>query len=91
MATNSSSKPSTASVAIIQVKAAPGVRVPMQGAARKYITDAEAVSVPRTAYYVRRLQDRDLVLADAPAGDVAAKVATPASTGTRAPGVVSEA
>lgn len=46
---------------IITVKAAPDVKVPMEGAARRYITDSEPVDVPESAYYLRRLDDGDLV------------------------------
>ncbi|GFK94424.1 hypothetical protein NNJEOMEG_02269 [Fundidesulfovibrio magnetotacticus] len=44
----------------IRVKAAPGVKVPREGAPREYITDAQAVDVPASAYYLRRLDDGDL-------------------------------
>lgn len=50
----------------ITVKAAPGLRVPREDSARKYITDNEAVSVPQTSYYLRRLADNELILVDAP-------------------------
>lgn len=50
----------------IKVKAAPGVRVPFEGAPRKYITDAAEVEVTRTAYYIRRLKDGDLIRTDVP-------------------------
>jgi len=49
------------------VTAAPGIRVPMEGAARRYITDAAPVNVPESAYYLRRLADGDLTLAPEPA------------------------
>ena len=45
----------------ITVKAAPGLRVPMEGMPRRYITDAAAVAVPDSAYYRRRMTDGDLV------------------------------
>ena len=45
----------------IRVKAAPGVKVPKEGAPREYITDAKAVDVPASAYTLRRLDDGDLV------------------------------
>jgi len=43
------------------VTAAPGIRVPLEGAARRCITDAAPVEVPASAYYLRRLADGDLV------------------------------
>lgn len=48
----------------IKVKAAPGVRVPMERAHRKYITENEAVLVNATPYYRLRIRDQDLVLID---------------------------
>lgn len=45
----------------INVKAAPGLRVPREDNGRKYITDAEAVAVTDSTYYLRRLADGDLV------------------------------
>ncbi|ELD0485512.1 DUF2635 domain-containing protein [Escherichia coli] len=45
----------------MKVKAAPGVKFPMEDNARKYIT-TEAVSVENTAYYRRAVQDGDLIL-----------------------------
>lgn len=48
----------------ITVKAAEGLRVPMEGAPRKQI-GAEPVPVRSTAYYLRRLADGDLVRVDA--------------------------
>jgi hypothetical protein len=50
----------------IKVKAAPGIRVPMEGAPRKYITDSEEVEVMRTTYYIRRLKDGDLIRSETP-------------------------
>lgn len=47
------------------VKAAAGVRVPKEGKPRQYVTDAEPVDVPETAYYLRRLAEGDLVPAKA--------------------------
>ncbi|MBI4804462.1 MAG: DUF2635 domain-containing protein [Desulfovibrio sp.] len=43
------------------VKATPGVKVPKEGAPREYITEAEAQTVPQSAYYLRRLDDGDLI------------------------------
>lgn len=45
------------------VKAAPGINVPKEDKPREYITDASAVEVPDSAYYLRRLADGDLVAA----------------------------
>ncbi|HZZ04639.1 DUF2635 domain-containing protein [Paraburkholderia sp.] len=45
----------------MKVIARTGLRVPKERAARKYITDAEAVDVPDTAYYIRRVTDGDLI------------------------------
>lgn len=48
----------------MRVRAAPGLTVPMEDKPRDYITDAEAVDVPESAYYLRRLADGDLVVDD---------------------------
>jgi hypothetical protein len=47
----------------ITVKAAKGMKCPMEGAPRKYITDAEAVTVRKTVYYQRLLKDGSLIAA----------------------------
>ncbi|NUH52710.1 DUF2635 domain-containing protein [Citrobacter portucalensis] len=58
---------------LMKVKAAPGVKFPMEDNARKYIT-TEAVSVENTAYYRRAVQDGDLILVtDAPETEPAAE------------------
>ena len=44
----------------LYVKAAPGLRVPREDAPRRYITDDQPVSVPATAYYLRRLHSGEL-------------------------------
>lgn len=44
----------------MKVIAAQGLRVPTEANPRKYITDAEAVEIEPTAYYLRRLADREL-------------------------------
>lgn len=46
----------------MKVKAATGVRVPLENQPHSYITDAQAVEVNDTLYYQRRLADGDLVL-----------------------------
>jgi hypothetical protein len=49
----------------MQVKAATGLKVPMEDKPHDYITDAESVDVPESAYYQRRVSDGDLLI-DAP-------------------------
>lgn len=48
------------------VKAAAGIKYPLQGYPSKYITEAEAQEVEDAAYYQKALLDGDLVLAAAP-------------------------
>ncbi len=43
------------------VKAAPGLKVPREDKPREYITEAKHVDVPESAYYLRRLDEGDLV------------------------------
>ncbi|MGX7357666.1 hypothetical protein ACWOOC_23760 [Citrobacter sp. ESY80] len=43
------------------VKAREGIRVPMENTPRRYITDAKAIAVPETAYYLRQIMNGDLV------------------------------
>ncbi len=65
---------------MITVKAAAGLRVPMEGMPRRYVTDAEAVTVPGTAYYRRRIADGDLLaVADQAAAPAAGPEAGPAA------------
>ena len=45
----------------LYVKAAPGLRVPREDAPRRYITEDQPVSVPASAYYLRRLHSGELV------------------------------
>jgi len=45
----------------MRVKAAPSIQVPMEHKPHDYITDAESVEVPASAYYLRALADGDLV------------------------------
>ena len=47
------------------VKAAPGIKVPKEDKPREYITDADPVELPDSAYYLRRVADGDLVPATA--------------------------
>lgn len=62
----------------LTVKAAPGVKVPREDNARRYITDAETLDVLATPYYLRRINDGDLV----------ESVATVATTSAKAKGDV---
>lgn len=48
-------------MATIKVKAAPGLRFPVERCAGKYIT-GEAITVTSTAYYRRAIADGDLIL-----------------------------
>ena len=45
----------------MNVIAAPGIKVPKEDKPREYITATEAVEVPETAYYLRRIADGDLL------------------------------
>ncbi|EFL52025.1 hypothetical protein DesfrDRAFT_1194 [Solidesulfovibrio fructosivorans JJ]] len=45
----------------ITVRAAPGLRVPMEGMPRRHITEDTAVAVSDSAYYRRRVADGDLL------------------------------
>ena len=50
----------------MKVKAAPGLKVPMEENPQNHITDApEGVEIAHTHYYVRRLADGDLVEVEA--------------------------
>lgn len=55
------------------VKAAPGLRVPKEAKPREYITEDTPVEVPESVYYLRRLDEGDLVLAQAEAAPAAPK------------------
>ncbi len=46
------------------VKASPGIKVPKEHKPRDYITDKDAVEVPNTPYYLRRIADKDLIEVD---------------------------
>lgn len=46
----------------MKVIATKGIKVPKEDKPREYITDAEPVDVPETAYYLRRIADGDLVI-----------------------------
>ncbi|MXR36709.1 DUF2635 domain-containing protein [Craterilacuibacter sinensis] len=49
----------------MKVKAAPGIQVPMENKPHEYITDAEAIEVPDSTYYLRIMADGDLIDASA--------------------------
>ncbi|ANW48777.1 DUF2635 domain-containing protein [Burkholderia pseudomallei] len=59
----------------MKVIARPGLRVPMEHASRQYIMDGQAVDVPDTAYYLRRVAEGDLVVEIAPAAKLSVDVA----------------
>lgn len=46
----------------MKVKAAVGIKCPMEGKARQYITDSKAVDVAATPYYLRLVRDGSLVI-----------------------------
>lgn len=68
------------------VKAAPGVKVPMEGMPRRYI-EQTPVEVPDTPYYRRRITDGDLIPASGGSDANAAKPPSPAAdlSGATAP------
>jgi len=45
----------------MKVKAAKGIKVPMEHDPHKYVTDSKAIEVPDSMYYKRRVNDGDLV------------------------------
>jgi hypothetical protein len=47
----------------MKVIAPTGIKCPMEGNARKYITDRDAVEVPATSYYKRLIADGSLLIA----------------------------
>ena len=53
----------------MRVIAAPGLQVPMEHNPRQYITDAKAVTVEASAYYIRTVAFGDLIeqIDDSPA------------------------
>lgn len=55
------------------MQAAPGLKVPMEGKPRDYVTDQVAVELPDTSYYLRRVA----------CGDLVAPHATPATPGVK--------
>ncbi|KIP18510.1 hypothetical protein KY49_3293 [Burkholderia sp. MSHR3999] len=67
----------------MKVKAAPGVRVPMDGAPRKYITEENEVTVDESPYYLLRVRDRDLIRTDVPSNATTAMATPDTSSSTR--------
>lgn len=57
----------------MKVTAALGIQMPMEHKPHDYITDAESVEVPASAYYLRALADGDLVAVAAGAKNNAKK------------------
>lgn len=45
----------------MRAKAGPGLKCPMEGKPREYITDSKAVEVPDTPYYRRMFSDGSLI------------------------------
>lgn len=60
----------------MKVKAAPGIKVPKEGKPREYITEADQVEVPHSAYYLRIVAEGDLIVLE---GQADAGVADPVS------------
>lgn len=63
----------------MKVKAAPGIQVPKEDKPREFITEADAVEVPNSAYYLRIVADGDLIDVDAVASATEVE-AVPAET-----------
>ena len=57
----------------LRVKAAPGIKFPVEGKWRDYLTEEAARTVPDTPYYRRALVDGDLLDASEPASEPAAE------------------
>lgn len=53
----------------MNVKAAPGVKVPREDNPRRYITDAGMVTVEDTAYYLRQVMAGDLIVVSGTTGE----------------------
>ena len=62
----------------IKVKAASGLKVPLEGNPRRYITSEGVSEVADTAYYLRQIDagDLEIVTEDATAGDAQNAAAT---------------
>lgn len=65
----------------MKVIAAPGIAVPKEHAPRDYISDAEAVDVPASTYYLRALADGDLLPVAAANPDDKTAAKTPVKKG----------
>ncbi len=64
----------------MKVKAVTGCKVPKEAHPREYIGDTDAVEVSCTAYYLRRIEDGDLmVVSDSEATAKSTKVKEPAN------------
>jgi hypothetical protein len=48
----------------MKVIAPQGIKCPMEGQPRNYITDKSAVDVPESVYYLRRIKEGSLLRAD---------------------------
>lgn len=46
----------------MKVIARKGLRVPMETAFRRYVTDSAVIDVPNTPYYRRRIAEGDLIV-----------------------------
>jgi hypothetical protein len=68
---------------LLNVKAAPGLSVPMEDKPRIYVTDSVTVQVPDTAYYQRRLADGDLIEEAVAAAEVLAATPTIVKSGAK--------
>lgn len=70
----------------MKVIAAQGLKVPTEQNPREYITEADAVEIEVTAYYLRRLADRELIeVAPVATGDAAGQAdPTDAASGPKA-------
>jgi hypothetical protein len=63
----------------IKVKAASGIKYPLEGTPSKHIAGGDTVEVPDTAYYRKAISDGDLALVTAPPEAAAPAPATAAS------------
>ncbi len=65
----------------MKVIAAAGLKVPTEANPRQYITEETEVEIEPTAYYLRRLADRELTEVVAAQENPTAKAGTGAKTG----------
>lgn len=68
----------------MKVIAAQGLKVPTEQNPRQYITDADPVDIEPTAYYLRRLADRELLEVEVAAVGSAAGQADPTDAASKA-------